>query len=263
MTIALAATWNPRGELRRLRRLRLLFEEAYAGVIVCYPPVADPQAVQEARQAFHGKDSDKWIWVESPDWSWGRYLALKTALREFPAGHVQYADMDRLLRWMETRPEEWRSTLERMQGRDCLVVGRTPAAYATHPRSLIQTEAVSNRVISHLLGQEMDVSAGSKGFSRAAAETILANSTPGRALGTDDEWPVLAQRGGYCIDYLEVDGLDWESADRYQAQAAGADRQRRLAEAVDADPRSWEGRVAVANEIIQCGLEAAIRDTIR
>jgi hypothetical protein len=266
VTVALAATWNPRGELARLHRLLPQFEGAYAGVVVCFPPVATRETMQEARQTVEQEGIRarlKWIWVESPVWSWGRHLALKTALEEIPAGHVQYADMDRLLRWMETRPEEWLSTIEKIRGCDCLMLGRSPAAYATHPQSLVQTEAISNRVISYLLGREMDVSAGSKGFSRAAAEFVIRNSSPGKALGTDGEWPVLAQRGGYPIDYIQVDGLDWESADRYQDQAAGPDRQRQESEAVDANPRSWAVRVGVANEIVQCGLDAAKKPLIR
>lgn len=261
MTVSLAATWNPRGELPRLRRLLPLFEEAYAGVVVCFPPVADPPSVQEAREAIPGLGDVSfshlpWRWVESPDWAWGRYLALKTALDEIPASHVQYADMDRLLRWMETRPEEWRETVDKIHHCDCLIVGRTQAAYATHPQSMVQTEAISNRVISSLLGQPLDVSAGSKGFSRAAADFIITNSAPGRALGTDGEWPILAQRGGFQIATVEVDGLDWESADRYQELAADPQWQRQLAAVIDTDPRSWAWRVEVANEIVDAGLDA-------
>ncbi len=39
-----------------------------------------------------------------------------------------------VLRWMETRPGEWRETVEKIQSCDCLIVGRTQAAYATHPQ---------------------------------------------------------------------------------------------------------------------------------
>jgi hypothetical protein len=56
-----------------------------------------------------------------------------------------------------------------------------------------------------------------------------------------------------------VDGLDWESADRYQEQAAKPDHQRLAAEQVDADPLSWEWRVRVAKEIVEVALEAAMR----
>jgi hypothetical protein len=121
---------------------------------------------------------------------------------------------------------------------------------------LIQTEAISNRIVSYLVGKAMDVSAGSKGFSRKAAEFLIANSQPGHALGTDGEWPVLLARAGFTIEYVAVDGLDWESADRYRERAADAHSQRSAAEAYDADPANWEHRVQVALEIVRAAQEA-------
>jgi hypothetical protein len=179
---------------------------------------------------------------------------------ETQCNHIHYADFDRLLRWVETRPEEWQRTVSAIQEADCLLVGRTPAAYATHPQALVQTEAISNRVISHLLGRPVDVSAGSKGFSRTAAAYVIANTIPGHALGTDGEWPVLLQRAGFRVDYISVDGLDWESADRFQEQAANPYSQRQAAGAYDADPQNWQHRIAVAMEIVHCGLVASERD---
>ena len=88
---------------------------------------------------------------------------------------------------------------------------------------------------------------------------MIAHSPPGRALGMDAEWIVLLHRAGFAIDYVEVDGLDWESADQFAEQAANADAQRRAAESYDADPKHWARRVAVAMEIVQAGLDAAQR----
>jgi hypothetical protein len=68
------------------------------------------------------------------------------------------------------------------------------------------------------------------------------------------------QRAGFKIDYVVVEGLDWESADHYQEQSADPESQRREAEVYDADPAHWRRRVEVAREIIQCGLEARHRN---
>jgi hypothetical protein len=253
MNLVLASTWQPRGELPRFQRLLPLLEQVYSGLVIALPPqieLALLAEVEASSQRVHP--------VRTPDWAWGRYLALKEAL-ELPGTHVQYADLDRLLRWAETRPDEWRRVAEAIERFDCLVIGRTQAAYRTHPRALLQTEAISNAVISFLLGREMDVSAGSKAFSRRAAEFLIANTRPGRALGTDAEWPVLLQRSGFAIEYLSVDGLDWEIPDQYQMQAADPERQRRVLDLYDADPKNWEHRVSVAMEIVQSGLEALKR----
>jgi hypothetical protein len=255
MTVTLAATFNPRGEIERLERLYPQLKAAYAGIIISLPQwtTGEDLAVMNALSATRI--------VVNGEWSHGRYAALKAALDSGDKA-IHYADMDRLLRWVETRPDEWRQTVNVVKSSDFLVIGRTPAAYATHPQSLIQTEGISNAIVSHLVGQPMDVSAGSKGFSRSAVEYLVANTQPGRALGADGEWTVLLHRAGFRVDYLEVDGLDWESADRYQSQAADGERQRQLAAEYDASAENWAARVQVAHEITQSALDAMQRPLI-
>jgi hypothetical protein len=126
---------------------------------------------------------------------------------------------------------------------DCLVIGTDDAC--SHPRALVETEAISNLVTSYLVGQPMDVSAGSKGFSRTAVQFLMAHCQPGKALGADADWLVTLYRGGFAIDYLAVDGLDWESADRFQEQAADDHSQSQAAQAYDREPRIGHWRVAV------------------
>jgi SAM-dependent methyltransferase len=257
MNIALAATWHPRGELPRFARLLPQLEAVYEHIALSFGFEADPHVIAAFAAGDYAGRS-KISYVLNDDWNWGRYAAIRESLKS-SASYIHYADMDRLLRWVETRPEEWRQTVEAVRRTDYLVIGRTPAAYATHPQALIQTEAISNQVTAYLVGRAMDVSAGSKGFSRAAAEFLIANTQPVRAIGADAEWTVLLKRAGFSIDYLEVDGLDWESADQYQVRAAETDQQRLAAEAYDADPRHWRWRVDVAMEVVQSGLGAARR----
>jgi hypothetical protein len=195
------------------------------------------------------------------DWVVGRKHSQEMAL-EFDCDFVHYVDCDRLLRWFELRPDELRRTIDRLQTVDCLVIGRTEVAFATHPRCLRDTERITNDVFSHFLDQPLDLCAGSKAFSRDAAEFITRNSQPTYGWCTDAEWIVLLHRAGYSIDSLLVDGLDWETADRYLPHAADAETQRRAAEAYDTDPRNWEGRVRVAQESIQAGLAALERPLV-
>ncbi len=247
MSVVLAATWNPRGELERMRDLLPQLRGLYQAIAVVLPPQAEP-----ACASLEGLGTAA---IVAPDWSWGRYVALQKAIEISGVSHIHYADLDRLLRWVETCPQEWRQTVERLERGDCLVIGRTPAAYATHPQALVQTEAISNAVVSGFLGRKMDVSAGSKGFSRRAVEYLLAHTQPGHALGTDAEWPLTLQRAGFQVEYIEVDGLDWEIPDHFQARAAGSDRQRQVAVDYDADPLHWAHRVAVTREIVEIALQ--------
>ena len=62
------------------------------------------------------------------------------------------------------------------------------------------------------------------------------------------------------VDYLTVDGLDWESADRYRTEAADQHSQKEAADLYDADPQNWSRRMAVAMEIVRVGLETAARE---
>ncbi|HWQ84557.1 MAG TPA: hypothetical protein VN363_08330, partial [Anaerolineales bacterium] len=225
-SIALAATWNPRGETRRLELLLERLRWAYTGIYISLSPLPDDPASQT--ELLDRLAGDKLKCQVNPDWSWGRYTAVQMALSS-GAPWIHYVDLDRLLRWVEGQPDEWAQTLSAIQGSDYLVIGRTKAAYATHPQALVQTEALSNTVISFLVGQQMDVSAGSKGFSRQAASYVIENTMPGHALGTDGEWTVLLHRAGFKLGYIEVNGLDWESADRYQNRAADPTRQRQAA----------------------------------
>jgi hypothetical protein len=117
-------------------------------------------------------------------------------------------------------------------------------------------------VFSNFLGIPLDLSAGSKGFSQAAAQVIIANSQPDRPMGADSEWIVLLHRAGFAVDTIQVDGLDWESADRYQITAADAQAQREAAAQYDLDPQHWAMRVAVAAEIVEAGLDAMRRELV-
>ena len=230
--------------------------QAYRGIVISLPPGVNTRILEAIKANCEA--SPRVSVIVNSQWSAGRFSSLKHSLVYDPA-YIQYADMDRLLRWVETSPEEWRKVLSKIPEQDYLVIGRTQQAYRTHPQALIDTERLSNQVVSYLVGRDMDVSAGSKGFSRWAAEFILANTQPEHPLGADGEWTVLLHRAGVTIGYIEVDGLDWETADRYQDQAAGSELQKQMAEAYDKDADHWSERVRIANEIIRMGLESATR----
>ncbi len=197
MTITLAVTWNPRGELRRFEQLLPLFEELYAHIVISFPPVADAQVTRLFAEGKFAAHPDITV-VQNQVWSWGRYMALHQALQT-SVTHIHYADMDRLLRWVETRPAEWRNAVKQIEACDYLIMGRSPSAYSTHPQALVRTETISNRLVSQLVGQTLDVSAGSKGFSRRAAQFLVDRTQPGKALGADGAWTVLLHRGGFRV----------------------------------------------------------------
>ena len=249
MSLALATTWRPHGEMPRLQQLRPFLRQLYSGIAVVLPAGTDPavlhelDAMPEARRLL---DTGAFQ---------GRYLALKEALN-FQTTHIQYIDMDRLIRWAETRPDELQSVTQQIQQLDCLILGRSKYAFNTHPACLRVTESSVNDVFSFLLGQGLDLCSGSKAFSRSAVAHLIGHSDPDCGTGSDAEWPVLLQKAGFALTPTFVDGLDWETADRNLPRAATAAEQRHAADELDKDPESWRFRANLAREIIKAGLTA-------
>lgn len=250
--IILACTWQPRGELSRLLGSFFLFRQTYRGIALALPPDVNTE------QALLLQDIIGSTPVITADWAQGRHAALQKAL-ELPARRIHYADMERLLHWVEVQPEEWRNVL-RESKTDCLIIGRTERAWATYPLAIQETERSINNIFSSLLGKPVDLGGGSRIFSRAAAMCLLAYSPPENAPGTDAEWPVLLHRAGFAVDYLAVDGLEWEWPDRLAGKPADEEARRRAAAAYDQDIAHWLQRASLALKVIQAGVEAWRRE---
>lgn len=253
MSITLAATWFPRGELPRFTRLLPILLEQYSGIVISYIPSDDTEVIQEFTSGKFSSNPNLSFYVND-DLKKGRYIALKKAL-ETSCDHIHYVDMDRLIRWVETKPGEWKRMLKLIEKSDCIIFGRTGAATRTHPQALITTEKLSNQVVSHFLNRELDVSAGSKSFSRLAAQYLVDHGTQDISFGTDAEWPILIKQAGFALEYIQVDGLDWESADHNQLQAATSEQQENAAVKYDADPINWSRRTEIADQIIRTALD--------
>lgn len=249
MNITLACTWRPRGQLARFQRLYPVIAALYSDVVIAL--LSDDQSILHALQKYPRVSV-----VQPADISTGRHLAVYTAAQR-SGDFIHYIDFDRMLRWLETQPEEVADILPIIPQYDCLIIGRSPAAFATHAQALQQTESIINAVVSYLLGQAVDTGGGSRGFSRPAARFLQQHSPPGNAINTDAEWPILLQRGGYTIGYCAVHGLTWELPDHYKPHAVDPESQQAAAAAYDQDATRWEMRVKIAQSIIESALTAA------
>jgi len=257
MSICLAATWFPRGEWSRFSRLLPELEQVYSRLVIVLIPGADRITTEQlVSPLLETYPKETLHTVEDP--RQGRYMALRNAV-DTDADFIHYVDMDRLLRWVETRPVEWRTMVGEIEKHDCVIFGRSPAAYDTHPQSLVSTEKISNTVVSHFLNREMDVSAGSKSFSSAAAQYIVDHGKSDDSMGTDAEWPILLDKAGFRQEYIQVDGLDWETGDQYQSRAISAAEQEKAALVYDQNPANWLHRAKVAQQIIQAALEVVAK----
>lgn len=254
MSVALACTWLPRGEMVRFQRLHPYLLTLFDSITLVMPP-------EEGDLAEMAAAMPNVYAVASERWARGRNASLELAL-ERGTTHVLYSDFDRALRWAEVYPSELAQTVKRIDDCECLVIGRTPRALATHPDCLQETEQIINEVYAHLTGNVYDICVAARGLSKSAVARILQESRVATALGVDGEWLYILQRAGYPLDYIEVEGMDWETADQFLPHAADGDTQRRVAEAYDAEVRNWSQRVYVAQQIIKALLDISASDRI-
>lgn len=121
-----------------------------------------------------------------------------------------YCDFDRLLTWGENYLEELKRTVSTKMDDDYLILGRTERAMQTHPKEWIETETITNKIVSMELGQEVDITAGSCLFTRRAATYI---HTYSKEKMTDAEWAMIIDRiAKLNVGYTAVEGLEYHEA---------------------------------------------------
>ena len=171
--------------------------------------------------------------------------------------HLHLCDFDRLLHWAAHYPDELRQVFGEIANYDLLIMGRTERAFATHPPYQAETERLANLVFSRVYGQERDITSGSRGLSRRAAERLLIHSREEGA-GVDAEWPLIVSRFPELRSgYILCEGLEFETADRCQREIAQAGGLERWLKAQSARPELWVHRLRVACEIAEAALRAA------
>ncbi len=183
-----------------------------------------------------------------------RRRVLKASI-EHGSDFTHLVDMDRVLHWALSYPEELGKVAASIPGYDFLVLGRTRRAMDTHPRNQTETEALANRVFSLILGRDMDITAASRGISREAAETILRYSR-GRFFDSDSEWPTILHCLDYEIGYAEVEGLEWETHLKRREMTLSDGRTVDSKEYYEANPESWVYRLMIAHRIAKAAYRA-------
>jgi hypothetical protein len=165
---------------------------------------------------------------------------------ETGTSHLQMCDFDRALHWIAHYPQELEIVIADIPNYDLLVLGRTARAWATHPPYQAETEPLFNKVFALVTGLPWDVGAGSRGFSRRAAETLLALSRE-QTVGIDAEWPLLLLgQDNFRANFRACEGLEFETADRFGPEIEAAGGYRAWEKEMSADPARWAFRLRVA-----------------
>jgi hypothetical protein len=186
-----------------------------------------------------------------------RRSALAAAVEANPAaGRFLFCDLDRALHWAEFFADELRAAVAFAAAHDCTVFGRTPRAFATHPRAQRETEAIANHGFALASGLPWDTMAAARGLSPAAARLIVERSRDD-TVGSDCSWPLLCRRAGLRLGYLETEGMEFETLDRFGDEIAALGGAQAWLDRFDADPRQWAARLELARAEIESAIASA------
>lgn len=141
-----------------------------------------------------------------------RRQALEDGLEKTIGSHFFYCDLDRLLHWQITYPDELRETIPRAEMFDFTVLCRTQLAWRSHPPLQQVTEWMCNFVFStfKMGGYYMDILAATRGISRDVGHAIVSTSRA-KGCAVDAEWPAIARAGNWHVADIYVNGLGYES----------------------------------------------------
>jgi len=260
--ITLATTYHdPRGVLyEQLARLLPALTEHFAHIVVDASPELHPatltllrahtaQLVQEARP--FSPDG-------VPHLGKARRNALALALQQ-DTPFVMYCDGDRILHWLDHYPAELATVLATLTAYDFTIMGRTPRAFASHPRVQTDTEAIINQLYTTLSGRNWDITAAGRGMSRAAAQALVAGCHDD-TIGVDATWPLFIQaHGGLSMGYIETEGLEFETAAQQPVAVAAAGGVAAWKATLDRDPQAWAFRLNVARVEVEAMAPYATR----
>jgi len=162
---------------------------------------------------------------------------------------MHLVDMDRVLHWALTYPDELRDVVKLLPNNDFIIYGRTTRAFNTHPQNQVETEALVNKVFSLIYGKYLDITSASRGLSLTAAETILKFSK-GQFFDSDSEWPIIIFcKSDIPISYREVEGLEWETRIKRNEWILPNGKTIDIKEFYESNAESWVYRLMLAHRI--------------
>jgi hypothetical protein len=200
-------------------RLSNLIEEVgeplrqkFKGAYIAYTPKTSPRAVASLQD--RGYITSK---AETTEISTYR-TALKLSL-DTTTNRIFYCDFDRALHWLKSYPEELKELVTSPPGNDYVLVGRTKRAFQTHPETQTLTEGIGNAIVSKMLSipETRDILGTTWILTPKLAEMIIKRE-PRNRFGFYTEWPMTLWRSARSPLYIEVEGLEWETPDRYREE---------------------------------------------
>lgn len=162
-----------------------------------------------------------------------------------------YMDMDRVLHWALTRPEEMARVVKRAERCDWFVGERTPRAHRSHQRALYETETIANEFVSLALGERKthDYCVPCLGLSPAAREAFL-GARMRRDFSMMTAGLMAIKKAGLNPTYLSADGFDWETPDWHREDVKKAGGVEAYRKSFDT-PEEWARRRKIAQDVMR------------
>jgi len=168
-------------------------------------------------------------------------------------GDIFYCDLDRALHGIRNYPKEFETLIEPSTHTDFTLIGRTKRAFDTHPETQTITEGIGNMMASNVLGfqETRDVLGTTWILTPALAKKVI-ELKPRNQFGFYAEWPITLWRSARNPLYLECEGLEWETPDRYteEIRAQGLDEWRRSFQTA----QEWRKRTEMLRDFIDSTL---------
>jgi hypothetical protein len=213
--------------------------------IVCCTPSTGEKIItllkREGFNIFIGNNRDKLFNYK---------IAIREALNKLNdiiQQRVMYIDFDRLLHWVRYYPNELTELLSNNINVEYLHIGRTSRAFKTHPPTQMETEGIINEIGSKILGfsQIKDLISVCFIFTNSIGRKILdmQNNT---LTGFYSSWPIVFWKTAKSKEYIEVEGLEWETSDQYKEEISKQGYDEWLKEFQS--PQEWKKRVSLLHD---------------
>lgn len=181
-----------------------------------------------------------------------RRNAVASLLKDKSVKFIQYADLDRLLHWQYSYPQELMNIICRKPSSAYVALGRIDRAWRTHPNIQISAEKFTSAAFNKSLKTDpsCDWTSGSCLMERGAAETILKYSIePTNA--TDLEWPAVIYRYMHVVPQcILTEGLEFETADYYREEIDVLGSREAWIKSVYQNPQQIKARQKIARDSI-------------
>jgi hypothetical protein len=166
-----------------------------------------------------------------------------------PDQSLLYTDFDRLVHWVMRFPEELAQIITSQLNNEFVLIGRTARAFNTHPETQRSTEQLANTFGSQILNvaKTIDLVSACWMAKKPLIEKGLSFETT-TSRGFYAMWPIHFWTLAKIPHYVEVEGMEWETPDRYQKEITELGYDHWLEQFQTSD--EWKRRVGLLTEML-------------